>query len=150
MQKSRDIRWGLRRRQKNGNYTFSAKNLLGYRKSPDGKLEIVEEQAKVVRRIFKEFLDGKNYYQIAKGLEKDGILTGAGNSTWYPNKVKQILQNEKYVGDAHLGKYTTTNIFQNTIEVNDGIVESYYVKNGHPAIVPRKDFEKVQKIIEFK
>lgn len=144
LQKSRDIRWGLKKCQKEGKYTFNANNLLGYRKTNDGKLEIVEEQAKIVRRIFEEFLSGKNFYQIAKGLEKDGILTGAGNSKWYPNKVKQILQNEKYIGDAHLGKYTTTNVYDNIVKENNGITESYYVKDGHPAIISREDFVKVQ------
>ena len=91
---------------------------------------------------------GKNFYQIAKGLEKDGVLTGAGNIKWYPNKVKQILQNEKYVGDAHLGKYTTTDVINNTVKKNDGLVKSYYVENGHPAIISREDFERVQKKLQ--
>lgn len=148
MQKSRDIRWGLKKRQQKGQYTFNASHLLGYRKTEEGKLEIVEEQAKIVRRIFAEFLAGKNFYQIAKGLEKDGILTGAGNTKWYPNKIKQILQNEKYAGDAHLGKYTTTNVFDSVIKENKGFTESYYIKDGHPAIISREDFEKVQNLLK--
>ena len=148
VQKSQDIRWGIKQRQRKGEYTFNANNMLGYRKGAGGKLEIIEEQAKIVRRIFAEFIAGKNFYQIAKGLEKDGALTGAGNSKWYPNKIKQILQNEKYAGDAHLGKYTTTNIYNNTVEKNDGLTESYYVKDGHPAIILREDFEKVQMLLE--
>lgn len=147
IQKSRDIRWGIKKRQREGKYTFNANNLLGYRKTLDGNLEIIEDQAIIVRRIFSGFLNGKNFYQIAKGLEKDGILTGAGNSKWYPNKIKQILQNEKYVGDAHLGKYITTNIYDNIVKENKGITESYYVKDGHPAIISREDFEKVSNLI---
>ena len=90
---------------------------------------------------------GKNFYQIAKCLEKDGILTGAGNTKWYPNKIKQILQNEKYVGDVYLGKYTTTNVFDNIVKENKGFTESYYIKDGHPAIISRENFEQTQKLI---
>lgn len=147
VQKSKNIRWGLQKRQSEGHYAFNATNLLGYRKFGDDGLEIVEDQAKIVRRIFAEFLAGKKFYQIARGLERDGLLTGAGNSKWYPNKIKQILQNEKYVGDAHLGKYTTTDFRNNIVKKNEGLVQSYYVENGHPAIISREDFEKVQNII---
>ena len=142
--KSQNIKWGLKKRHEQGVYTFNTHNMLGYRKNEEGQLEIVEEQAKTIQRIFNEFLEGKNFYQIAKDLEKDGILTGAGNSKWYPNKIRQILENEKYTGDAHLGKHVTTDFRNKTIRKNKGIATSYYVEGGHPAIIEKKQFDKVQ------
>ena len=45
--------------------------------------------------------------KIAKGLEHDGILTGAGKATWWASTVKSMLKNEKYMGDALLQKTHT-------------------------------------------
>ena len=44
---------------------------MGYDKDEDGNLIIDEKQAKVVRRTYKEYLDGKGTNRIAKKLEKD-------------------------------------------------------------------------------
>jgi site-specific DNA recombinase len=52
---------------------------LGYDKNEDGELVINEEQAELVRRVFSEYFEGKNYNSIAKGLIKDGIKTETGN-----------------------------------------------------------------------
>ena len=57
-------------------------------------------------------------------------------------------QNEKYVGDAHLGKYTTTNVFENIVKENKEIEQSYYIKDSHPAIISREDFEKVKELLK--
>lgn len=50
-------------------------------------------------------------YSITKGLEKDKITTVSGRFKWYPNKMKQILENEKYIGDVRLNKYITPDVF---------------------------------------
>jgi len=47
-----------------------------------------------VRRIFKEFLQGKSPYKIAAGLEQDGKITGSGGTRWYDSTVIGILKNE--------------------------------------------------------
>ena len=39
---------------------------------------INEEQAKIVWRIYSEYIDGRNTSQIAKGLTEDGIKTVTG------------------------------------------------------------------------
>ncbi|MDR3542333.1 MAG: recombinase family protein [Desulfosporosinus sp.] len=44
---------------------------LGYDKNDDGELVINEEEAELVRRVFTEYLDGKSYAAISKGLMKD-------------------------------------------------------------------------------
>ena len=42
--------------------------------------------------------------KIAAGLERDGILTGAGGKKWHTSTINRILRNEKYIGDALLHK----------------------------------------------
>ena len=42
--------------------------------------------------------------KIAKGLEANGILTGAGKTKWGTSTINKILRNEKYIGDALLQK----------------------------------------------
>lgn len=51
---------------------------LGYTKDADGNLIIDPEQAEIVKRIYREYLEGLSMDKIAAGLERDGILTGAG------------------------------------------------------------------------
>jgi site-specific DNA recombinase len=48
----------------------------GYRPVPGkrGELEIVEAEADVVRRIFREYVAGKTPREIAHGLNRDGII----------------------------------------------------------------------------
>ena len=40
---------------------------LGYTEGEDGKLEIVPEEAEVVKRIYREYLEGGSTISIAKG-----------------------------------------------------------------------------------
>jgi len=54
---------------------------LGYTKDADGNLIIDPEQAEIVKRIYREYLEGLSMDKIAAGLERDGILTGAGGET---------------------------------------------------------------------
>ena len=44
----------------------------------EGNLVIDPEQAEIVKRIYREYLEGYSMDKIAAGLEADGILTGAG------------------------------------------------------------------------
>lgn len=52
---------------------------LGYDKDEHGELVINEKEAEIVRRIYQEYIEGKSYNAIAKGLMKDGIRTVTGN-----------------------------------------------------------------------
>lgn len=64
-----------------------------------GTLQIVEEQASVVRRIFALALEGKGAGRIAAELNRLGI-PGIRGGKWAQNSVKGILQNMAYVGTA--------------------------------------------------
>lgn len=82
----------------------------------------------MVRRIYTEYMYGRSFLQIKRGLEADGILNGAGNARWYESNIKQILTNEKYIGDALLPKTYTVNTLEKKCVVNNVIAPKYYVE----------------------
>jgi len=82
--------------------------------------------------------------KIARGLEADGILNGAGKERWHTSNVNQILRNEKYIGDALLQKTYTVDFLTKKRVKNNGLVPQYYVENSHEAIIPREIFMQVQ------
>ena len=82
--------------------------------------------------------------KIARGLEADGILNGAGKERWHTSNVNQILRNEKYIGDALLQKTYTVDFLTKKPVKNNGLVPQYYVENSHEAIIPREIFMQVQ------
>ncbi|PJB70265.1 MAG: resolvase [Alphaproteobacteria bacterium CG_4_9_14_3_um_filter_47_13] len=105
-------RRGLRGRVEKGKsgggitYGYDIANTMG----EDGEVKrgertINEDQARIVNRIFKEYLEGKSPKAIAAGLNKDGIPgpTGKswGSSTIYGNRQRGtgILNNELYIGE---------------------------------------------------
>jgi hypothetical protein len=136
---------GIVYRFQEGKIRVNHNRFIGYTKDEKGELVIVPEEAKVVRRIYKEFLEGKSTYKIASGLEKDGILTGAGNKKWWDSTVEKILRNEKYMGDALLQKSYTVDFLTKKRVKNDGYVQKYYVEDSHPPIISKEEFAAVQK-----
>lgn len=117
---------------------------LGYTKDAEGHLIIDPDQAEVVKRIYREYLEGATLDGIAKGLEEDGILTGAGNKKWYTSTLRKILTNEKYIGDALLQKTCTIDVLNKTRVKNNGIAAQYYVEDDHEAIIPKELYMRVQ------
>ena len=75
---SENVTWGHRKRFADGKVSLPYKRFLGYRKGADGLPEIVPDEAEIVRQIYKQFLEGKSYYAIAKNLTDRGIPTPAG------------------------------------------------------------------------
>lgn len=141
---SQNVRLGLQYRYQQGKVQVNHNRFLGYDKDKDGNLVINPKEAEVVKRIYREFLEGRSYYAIGKGLAADGIKTGAGGDYWHSSTLKKILTNEKYIGDALLQKTVTTDFLTKKRVVNNGIVPQYYVENNHEAIIPREVYMKVQ------
>ena len=141
---SQNIKLGLQYRFQNGEVRVNHSRFLGYTKDEDGNLIIEPAEAEVVKRIYREYLEGASLLQIGRGLEADGILTGAGKTKWRPETLKKILQNEKYIGDALLQKTYTIDFLSKKRVKNNGIVPQYYVENSHEPIIPRELFMQVQ------
>ena len=144
---SMNVKLGIRQSLKNGNVRFSYKTFLGYRKGADGQPEIVPEQADIVRRIYNDFLAGATYLEIAKRLTEEHVPTMGGGNRWFSERIKSILKNEKYKGDALLQKTYITDPISKRVKKNNGELPMYYVENSHPAIIERRIFDRVQEEI---
>ena len=144
---SMNVKIGKRQSLKNGNVPFCYKSFLGYKKGADGKPEIVPDEAKIIKRIYTEYLSGKSLLDIAKGLTSDGIPTARGKDKWSSTRVLSILKNEKYKGDALLQKTYIADCISKKSKKNNGELPMYYVENNHPAIIERNMFDRVQEEI---
>lgn len=141
---SQNVKLGYQFRYQSGQMTVNHNRFMGFTKDDKGQLIVDEEEAKIVKRIFREYLEGSSLLEIGKGLEADGILTGAGKPRWRPETIKKMLSNEKYIGDALLQKTYTVDFLTKKRVKNEGIVPQYYVENSHEAIIPRDLFMQVQ------
>ncbi len=56
-----------------------------------------ETEVETVRRIYRQFLDGRSEREIARQLNGEGLLTDRGMA-WTRGTVRELLTNEKYVG----------------------------------------------------
>lgn len=102
------------------------------------------EEASVVQRIFREYLYGYSYSNIAAGLTKDGIPTPSNKTKWYASVIMSILQNEKYYGGLICGKTYKPDVLSKKRYKNEGQTERYYIENSHPAIISKEEFDLVQ------
>ena len=141
---SKNIIWGKEESKKAGKVPFQYKKLLGYRKGADGKPEIDPEEAETVRRIYRRYLDGCSLSQIQQELEADHVPTAQAVQRWSYQVIRNILTNERYIGDAMLGKTFTTDCISKRVKKNNGERGQSYVENNHPAIIPRELFYRVR------
>lgn len=141
---SQNVKLGIQFRYQQGEIQINHNRFMGYTKDENKHLVIVPEEAEIIKRIYREYLEGASLLQIARGLEADGILTAAEKAKWRPETLKKMLQNEKYIGDALLQKTYTIDFLSKKRVVNNGIVPQYYVENSHEAIIPRELYMQVQ------
>jgi len=141
---SQNVKLGLQYRYQQGKVQVNHNRFMGYTKDEEGNLIIVPEEAEIIKRIYREYLEGKSLAGIGRDLEKDGILTAAGKPRWRPETIKKILLNEKYIGDALLQKTFTVDFLTKKRVKNEGHVPQYYVENSHEAIIPKELFLQAQ------
>ena len=141
---SKNVSWGIRQSFKNGKVTLQFSRLLGYRKGADGNAEIDGDEAKIVKDIFRCYLEGMSLNLIADRLNDRGLTTKGNGSPYRKEVVRRILTNEKYVGDALLQKTFITDCITKKSRKNNGELPMYLVKNHHEPIISRADFNRVQ------
>lgn len=100
--RSENIRMGLSMKAAKGTSGLYKRKLYGYTKNENGDLEIDEEQAKVVRDIFRWYIDGYSVLGIIKKLFESVIPSPTGKEKWNKRSIETMLSNEKYIGTVTL------------------------------------------------
>ncbi|MBF0502311.1 MAG: recombinase family protein [Candidatus Riflebacteria bacterium] len=118
---------------------------LGYRIDPQTKKYMVDdEEAEVVRTVFRMYLEDKGYHQIIKYLNDNGHRT-KWKRMFANNAIFTILRNQKYMGvytfnvSASKNPMGTRNSYIKKSE--DEIIR---IEDGLPAIISKEDFLTVQ------
>lgn len=141
---SENCKWGIRSKFKEGIPHINTCNFMGFDKAEDGRLVVNEEEAKLVRRVFREFLEGFSCSTIAARLNEEGVPGARGEPKWISPTIEGMLKNEKYMGDSLLQKHITIDFLTKKQIRNTGQVTQYYVENSHEAIVSREEWNAVQ------
>lgn len=141
---SENVTWGQRKRFADGKVSLPYSRFLGYDRNEEGLPQVNEEEAIVVRLIYRLFLEGQTPHSISKYLTEQGLTSPGGKDNWQSGTIRNILTNEKYKGDALLQKKYTVDFLTKKQKVNEGEIPQYYVENSHPAIISSDVFDMVQ------
>lgn len=120
---SENQKWRIRKDFEQGR--VGSITMLGYKRNSDGVLEIVPEEAEIIKMIFSDYLSGMGKTAIANKLFEMNIPT-KGGGLWTAESIRRILTNEKYCGD----------------------LPQYFAENTHEPIIEKSMFLAVQKRLQ--
>ena len=159
---SRKIRAVLKAKAERGE-RLGTRAPYGYRKDPDTKKLIVDEEAAaIVRRIFAMCAGGSGPSQIARILKKEQILTPtmyaytrygithtcldtAHPYNWSDSAIANLLENEIYLGNTVNMKHSTKS-YKDKRRVEHPREECLVFENTHPALITREVWDMVQRV----
>lgn len=147
---SENTKWGIRSKFQKGIPHDNASVFMGFEKGEDGCLVVNEKEAELVRRVYREFLEGFSCSTIAARLNEEGIPGARGEPKWIAPTIEGMLRNEKYMGDSLLQKSYTADFLTKKQVRNDGQITQYYVKDSHTGIIPRDEWNAVQQELDRK
>ncbi|MDO4473947.1 MAG: recombinase family protein [Eubacteriales bacterium] len=158
---SKKIRRAIHARQKEG--TLMTNPPFGYRRNASDRtiLEIVPKEADTVKIIYELYISGLGYRKIAnhltdhaaptpsmiqheRNLEEGRISKRTITTKWTDSMVKDLLDNDFYIGTLRLKKRA-----RNTVHGKDKRVpkeDQYVFENHHPAIIDKVSFSLVQEL----
>lgn len=123
---------------------MSTKRFLGYDSDEEGHLIVNRQQAKIVVRLYEEFLSGKTVDYIARIFKAEKIRNWDGKYNWHASTLDSMLRNEKYMGDTILQKSYTADFLSKRRVVNDGDLPKYHIKKDHEPIIDIETWEAVR------
>lgn len=160
---SKKIRRALGARQKEG--TLMTQPPFGYKRNEKNKamIEIVPKEAEYVKMVYDLYLKGSGYRKIAAYLTENHVPTPSMirhdreleegrptkrkvTSEWSDGMVKDILDNDFYIGTFRLHKRERVTIHGKDKRVpkeNQNIFE-----NHHPSVIDKMTFDLVQEVKE--
>lgn len=115
----------------------------GYDYNKEIKNFVVNDiEAEIVKKIFSLYIEGNGFNKIAKLMTENNIPTKRGGK-WAGATIRQILQNDFYLGVLTQGKTKTIDV---TMDTKKKIPIEEWIKHSknHEAIISKKSFERVQ------
>ncbi len=120
-------------------------NILGYRRVGRNRYEIDQEQAIVVKNIYKWYLDGDGIRTIKRKLEAHGYKTATGKTRWQFQVIDDILRNPFYTGSQRqLEKVSDGYLTQNRVRNSVDRIE--YIQGDYEPIISQAAFEEVKRL----
>ncbi len=145
---SANVKKGLKMKMKRGEMV-GFNGCLGYEYNPEDKtITINEEEAEIVRYVFKRYIEGAGCTIIANELTNLGYKTKKDASRWSISTILSIIKNEKYKGDLLQEKTYTVDPIYKTRRVNYGEEDQFYIRDHHEPIVDKEVFEEAQRILQ--
>lgn len=146
---STNNKWAAVKRFQEGSFKIGTP-AHGYVKDENGELVIDEQEVETVRYIFKQYLNGKGSYVIARELTEKGIQTIRSAEKWSEGVVKEILLNPIYTGNLILQKTFTTEGVPFKRKRNKGELPQYFISENHEPIISMEEAEAVKEIYEYR
>jgi DNA invertase Pin-like site-specific DNA recombinase len=145
---SANVKKGLKMKMQRGELV-GFQGCLGYDYHKEDKsITINEEEAEIVRYIFRRYTEGAGGSVIARELQNLGYKTKRGGTVWPETTVIGIIKNEKYKGDVLLGKTFTLDPISKRRLDNFGEEDQFYIHEHHEPIISEEMFEKAQEILK--
>ncbi len=148
---SRKIKSSIWARKEKGMY-MSSLAPYGYKKNKKDKhkLDVCKSEARIIKRIFKEYDNGKIITEIVNGLQADKIPSPNNNKNngeirykWRTETVRRILNNQLYLGHTQYGK--RINLSYKSKKIKYIPPEEWKIAyNTHEAIIDDELFNRVQ------
>lgn len=140
---SENNKWTIKKKFERGEVMINTERFLGYDKDGYGGLSINKKEALIVAFLYDMTLFGLGSSRLKNLMNYLGVRSITGG-TWHEGTITGVLGNEKYKGDFHLQKTFTPEDKRNHSRLNRGEVQSYYIKDNHPAIVSEDLWNQVQ------
>lgn len=138
---SENQKWRIRKAFENGELA-NLRFLFGYNITANG-IQVNEKEAAIVREIFTRFNGGESLSAISRDLNDRGCERTFGG-TWCADRIRNLLSNEKYTGNALLQKQYRKNHIDKKLVPNRGELPMYYVAGSHEPIIDQAAFDKAQ------
>ena len=144
---SERVQFGVIQQMKKG---VAFRNIMYGYEFKNGKLIVNEKEAEMIRKIYHWYLDdGYGCYKIAQKLKEEHYELKRPKDiknkyNWQSSTIREILKNEKYIGDLKQRITYTVDYLEHKQKKNNGEVEFIYIKDHHEPIIDRELFNRVQ------
>ena len=138
-------KWRIRHAYEQGE-VMCWRRLYGYR-IKRRKVEIQPEEAVVVREAFARVIAGESLSSIAKDMEQRGLPRPMGGE-WTHLRIRDMIRNEKYLGDTMCQKYLVVDHLTKRKKKNEGELPKYYIEGNHDPIIDKDTFMRANAVMD--